>query len=95
MRATVFKSVSEFMAEENKELALPEGMSETKEELLEKLRHVEPEPSDKVRCRSIPRKEDKPKIRNRCGDCAAFHTHFCPFELTETFLMSINPFGWA
>ena len=60
------------MAEENKELSLPGGLSKTKEELLENLRHVQPEP-----------KEDKPKIRNRCGDCAAFHTHFCPFELTD------------
>jgi hypothetical protein len=60
------------MTEENKELSLPEGLSKSKEELLEKLRHVQPE-----------RREDKPKIRNRCGDCAAFHTHFCPFELTD------------
>lgn len=25
-------------------------------------------------------KEDKPKIRNRCGSCAGFHTPFCTFE---------------
>ncbi len=25
-------------------------------------------------------KEDKPKIRNRCGSCAAFHSPFCPWE---------------
>jgi hypothetical protein len=25
-------------------------------------------------------KEDKPKIRNRCGSCAAFHTPFCLWE---------------
>lgn len=24
--------------------------------------------------------EDKPKIKNRCGGCAAFQTPFCPWE---------------
>ena len=51
---------------------VPEGLAKSRQELLEKLRHVIIEP-----------KEDKPKIRNRCGDCAGFHTHFCPFELTD------------
>jgi hypothetical protein len=27
--------------------------------------------------------EDKPKIRNRCGTCAAFHTPFCTWEYTN------------
>ncbi len=26
------------------------------------------------------RREDKPKIRNHCGQCAAFHTPFCTWE---------------
>lgn len=78
------------MTEENKELSLPEGLSKSKEELLEKLRHwrhaanVQGERAQGHRGANVqpePR-EDKPKIRNRCGDCAAFHTHFCPFELT-------------
>jgi hypothetical protein len=28
-------------------------------------------------------KEDKPKIKNRCRTCAAFHTPFCTWEYTN------------
>jgi hypothetical protein len=28
-------------------------------------------------------KEDKPKIRNLCGTCAAFHTPFCIWEYSK------------
>jgi hypothetical protein len=62
------------MAEEEltKTSSIPEGLAKSKDELIEKLKHA-----------VIDSKEDKPKIRNHCGDCAAFHTHFCPFELTD------------
>jgi hypothetical protein len=33
--------------------------------------------------RDTRRKEDKPKIRNRCGGCAAFRTPFCLWEYQE------------
>jgi len=32
---------------------------------------------------AVRQKEDKPKIRNRCGSCAAFHTPFCTFEYSN------------
>jgi len=49
-----------------------EGLAKSKAELIEKLKHA-----------VIDSKEDKPKIRNRCGDCAAFHTSFCTWEETN------------
>lgn len=33
---------------------------------------------------AVQQKEDKPKIRNRCGSCAAFHTPFCTFEYSNS-----------
>ncbi|MGD0978906.1 MAG: hypothetical protein ABR962_07160 [Candidatus Bathyarchaeia archaeon] len=32
--------------------------------------------------------EDKPKIKNRCGDCAAFRTTFCTWNVDDASLLS-------
>ena len=51
-----------------------EEVSPERKELLKKLAKIGS--LDDIR-------EDKPKIRNRCRDCVAFHTHFCPLWDTD------------
>jgi hypothetical protein len=48
-----------------------EGFAQNKRELIEKLKNY-----------SLP-KEDRPKIKNHCESCAAFHTPFCTWEYTN------------
>ena len=43
-----------------------EELAQTKAELIERIENAEKSPE-----------EDKPKIRNHCGDCVAFRTPFC------------------
>ena len=39
--------------------------------------------------------EDKPKIRNRCGGCVAFHTPFCSFAYTDEPDLTASPSDYA
>ena len=48
----------------------------------EHARHVK-EVAAQLNFDAVRPKEDKPKIRNRCGSCAAFHTPFCIWEYTN------------
>jgi Zn ribbon nucleic-acid-binding protein len=42
-----------------------------RDKLFEELRNYKPE------------KRDRPKLRDRCGACAAFRTHFCPWDTKD------------
>jgi hypothetical protein len=44
---------------------------------------------------AVQPKEDKPKIRNRCGSCIAFHTPFCSFAYTDEPDLTTSPSDYA